>query len=458
MNTISDSEKNVSAPERDKWGYVVCFGTIIAFIAGIGHVNSFGLIYKDFIAETHSNAKSLTTAHGIFSMMLAIGGLILNILSKRYPLRLGGMIGAFLVTTGSFLTIIITNANQICFTFGLLQGIGFGMMTPVCYATINYFFVRRRTQVMSLIKAAQGVILILYPQLIKLTLSFYGFRETLLIISGISLHTFPGMIAMVTKNYNSQRTANETKEKGKIGHESVDLLEEHKIHKISPEDNKIDRKKSVMVLGNGLLETLNIKILRDPIFYNICIGQSFVNFSDLIFFMLYPLLLYQYGFDTSEVALCISINAGADVAGRFGLAFMSSVVNVNTRLLFYVATLFTLIARIVILQVRQFVWLAVITSFLGVLRAWLHVTSPLVISDHVTRQDFTGSYALFMLSTGLVNVIFSPLIGLLKDVYQDYIPAFYALTVCCLPCLVFWTAEYYIFKVNNNSPSKVVIV
>lgn len=43
-------------------------------IAGIGHVNSFGLIYNDFINETQSTAKSLTSAHGVFSIMLAIGG------------------------------------------------------------------------------------------------------------------------------------------------------------------------------------------------------------------------------------------------------------------------------------------------------------------------------------------------------------------------------------------------
>lgn len=44
-------------------------------VAGIGHVNSFGLIYKDFIADTKSSAKSLTTAHGVFAVMLALGGL-----------------------------------------------------------------------------------------------------------------------------------------------------------------------------------------------------------------------------------------------------------------------------------------------------------------------------------------------------------------------------------------------
>lgn len=63
--------------------------------------------------------------------------------------------------------------------------------------------------------------------------------------------------------------------------------------------------------------------------------------------------------------------------------------------------------------------MATVTAMLGVLRAWLHVTSPLVISNHVTHADFPGAYALFMLSAGLINVTFSPLIGKTKILFND---------------------------------------
>ncbi|KOB72043.1 Uncharacterized protein OBRU01_12813 [Operophtera brumata] len=308
----------------DCWGYAVCFGTAITFIAGIGHVNSFGLIYNDFIIDTQSTAKSLTTAHG------------------------------------------------------------------------------KRTTVMSVIKAFQGLILIWYPQLLKLIIFHYGFRGTLLIISGISLHTIPGMLIMKNK--------------------------------------PMTRKKTAM----KLMEILNLKAFKDPVYRNICIGQSFVNFSDLNFFILQPMLLFQFGYDTSEVATFISICAGADVAGRCALAFVSSITHINTRVLFFTATLITFVFRIALLQLmHNFVWVATVTGVLGLLRAWLHVASPLVISNHVSHEDFPGAYALFMLSGGLVNVSLSPVIGLLKDIYQDYVPAFYALTVCCLPCLLTWPIEYF---------------
>lgn len=129
-------------------------------------------------------------------------------ITKRCSLRSGGLIGAIIMSTGSFVTVFISSTSQLPFTFGVLQGVGFGMIVPVCYSTFNHYFVRKRTQVMSLIKATQGTILIFYPQLIKVFLSRYGFRSTLLLISGISLHIFPGVIAMNTfTERNKNRTA-----------------------------------------------------------------------------------------------------------------------------------------------------------------------------------------------------------------------------------------------------------
>lgn len=127
-------------------------------------------------------------------------------ITKSISLRLGGLIGAATFSLGSLSTIAISNTNQLPLTFGILQGIGFGMMVPVSYSTINHYFVRKRTTVMSVIKAVQGFVLMWYPQLIKQIIHQFGFRGTLIIISGISLHTFPGMLVMKTDNSKTRAT------------------------------------------------------------------------------------------------------------------------------------------------------------------------------------------------------------------------------------------------------------
>lgn len=52
-----------------------------------------------------------------------------------------------------------------------------------------------------------------------------------------------------------------------------------------------------------ILDTFNVKIVNDPVYCNICIGQSFVNFSDLTFFVFQPMLLFQYGYDSVSITI-----------------------------------------------------------------------------------------------------------------------------------------------------------
>lgn len=93
--------------------------------------------------------------------------------------------------------------SQLSLTFGILQGIGFGMIVPVSYSTINYYFVSKRTTIMSTCKAIQGLVLMWYPQLIKIIMMEYGFRGTLLLICAISLHMAPGVAVM--KSYDKEQ-------------------------------------------------------------------------------------------------------------------------------------------------------------------------------------------------------------------------------------------------------------
>lgn len=137
---------------------------------------------------------------GLNKQFIFFPGIILSIMSKIFSLKIGGFIGASIFCLGSFLTIFITNVNQLPYTFGVLQGIGFGIMVPVSYSTLNFYFSRKRTTVMSICKTIQGFVLMWYPQLIKKIIVHYGFRGTLLVISAISLHTFPGM-AVMNKKY-----------------------------------------------------------------------------------------------------------------------------------------------------------------------------------------------------------------------------------------------------------------
>ncbi|CAH2267897.1 monocarboxylate transporter 9-like [Pararge aegeria] len=192
----SDEKKYELVPPEGGWGYVVCVGLSVIFIAGTAHQPVFGFIYNDFLDELGVGTGAVTVVYGVFQVTLAIAGFSSNIVLKKLSLRQVGLIGAFIYTLASFLAIFVTSTTQLIVTNGFLQGLGMGLLIPVSYTSFNSYFTRKKVLYLSLCKASIGMITMVYPLFIKYTITEYGFRGTLAIICAISAHSIFGALVM----------------------------------------------------------------------------------------------------------------------------------------------------------------------------------------------------------------------------------------------------------------------
>ncbi|XP_050348765.1 monocarboxylate transporter 9-like [Nymphalis io] len=192
----SDEKKYELVPPEGGWGYAVCVGLSVIFIAGTAHQPVFGFIYNDFLDELGVGTGAVTVVYGVFQVTLAIAGFSSNIVLKKLSLRQVGLIGAFIYTLASFLAIFVTSTTQLIVTNGLLQGLGMGLLIPVSYTSFNSYFTRKKVLYLSLCKASIGLITMVYPLFIKFTITEYGFRGTLAILCAISAHSIFGALVM----------------------------------------------------------------------------------------------------------------------------------------------------------------------------------------------------------------------------------------------------------------------
>ncbi|XP_072940345.1 monocarboxylate transporter 9-like [Epargyreus clarus] len=192
----SDEKKYELVPPEGGWGYVVCVGLSVIFIAGTAHQPVFGFIYNDFLNELGVGTGAVTLVYGVFQVTLAIAGFSANIALKKLSLRQVGLIGAFIYTLASFLAIFVTSTTQLIVTNGFLQGLGMGLLIPVSYTSFNSYFTRKKVLYLSLCKASIGLITMVYPLFIKFTITEYGFRGTLAILCAISAHSIFGALVM----------------------------------------------------------------------------------------------------------------------------------------------------------------------------------------------------------------------------------------------------------------------
>ncbi|CAB3241059.1 unnamed protein product [Arctia plantaginis] len=183
-------------PPEGGWGYVVCVGLSVIFIAGTAHQPVFGFIYNDFLDELGVGTAAVTVVFGVFQVTLAIAGFSANIALKKLSLRQVGLIGAIIYTLASFFAIFVVSTTQMIITNGFLQGLGMGLLIPVSYTSFNSYFTKKKVLYISLCKASIGMITMVYPLFIKFTITEYGFRGTLAILCAISAHSILGALVM----------------------------------------------------------------------------------------------------------------------------------------------------------------------------------------------------------------------------------------------------------------------
>jgi MFS family permease len=101
-------------------------------------------------------------------------------------------------------------------------------------------------------------------------------------------------------------------------------------------------------LAKWLNESLDLALLKDPIYVNIVLGLSVSFASDTIFFTVFPFHLAQKpwpGFTDKEVALCLSITAGADAVARLILPALADRLRVGPRVAYLLGCFLCAVVR-----------------------------------------------------------------------------------------------------------------
>lgn len=158
--------------------------------------SSFGLLFNDFITNSGGGTSTVTIVLGVMSGAASCGGLFSNSLFEKFSMRSVGIFGGILYFVANFLTIFTTSITHLLITYGLMQGIGLGLIMPVTYATFNQYFLHRRVFVMSLTQAFTGILTMIYPIFVANLIETYGFRGSVAIIAAIHAHLVLVMLVM----------------------------------------------------------------------------------------------------------------------------------------------------------------------------------------------------------------------------------------------------------------------
>ncbi|XP_066994368.2 uncharacterized protein [Anabrus simplex] len=193
----------------------------------------------------------------------------------------------------------------------------------------------------------------------------------------------------------------------------------------------------------SISEFLDLSLLQDPVYVNIVIGLSVSFVSDANFFTVFPFFLNSLGFTGSDIALCMSVAAGADVVARLLLPWIASSCSVTPRTAYLVGCFTSAIARSVFASLEGgFIPMAVMSGVVGFLKGAMVVNLSLTIAQYCSLERFAAAYSLYMVINGMLTVTLGPLVGVLRDSTGSFPACIHVLSAGLLLCAFTWTVEY----------------
>ncbi|XP_026324937.1 monocarboxylate transporter 14-like [Hyposmocoma kahamanoa] len=183
----NDNKEKVMIPDGG-WGWVVVLASFIISMIADGISFSFGLLYIEFLDEFQASKSTTAWIGSLFIAVPLLSGPVMSALVDRYGCRSMTVLGGIISTSGFVLASISTTLEMMMITFGVIAGLGLGLVYVTAVVSIAYWFEKKRNLAVGLGACGTGVGTFVYAPMTQYFIEEYGWRGTILLLSGTLLN------------------------------------------------------------------------------------------------------------------------------------------------------------------------------------------------------------------------------------------------------------------------------
>lgn len=182
-------KSEVTAVHRPDGGYgwVVVFGSFMCNFIVDGIAGAFGVftsVYEEYFNETKAKVALIgSLLIGCYLLTGPIAAGLLNQLGSRATV----IIGAMLAGISMILSVFCVNIWPFIILYGVLGGIGFGLIFLPSIVIVGYYFEKKRSIATGISVAGSGFGIIIMPLLCEMLLEALGWKKTVCVLGVITL-------------------------------------------------------------------------------------------------------------------------------------------------------------------------------------------------------------------------------------------------------------------------------
>ncbi|ELT98491.1 hypothetical protein CAPTEDRAFT_205609 [Capitella teleta] len=288
------------------YGWVVVFASFLLQTLTKGITYTFGVVFVDMLAVFGSSASTTAWIGSIQAALLNFTGILSGPLIQRFGWRKVTIAGSFLSASGFALSAAAPNVYILYLTYGVMTGLGNGLMFLTSMVAVQHYFDRRRSLATGIAVSGSGVGTLTFGLLSRALLDGVGFQMTMIIQGSIML----------------------------LGVISGALLRPLEVTALEVDfgPGEVERSKSVQSTltdaeeldeANRCSNCIDLSLFKSPIFCLFGIGVLGFCLGYHVPFTYIPERARQFGVDAQSASFLISIVGIANVASRLVIGWMA---------------------------------------------------------------------------------------------------------------------------------------
>lgn len=267
------------------YGWIIVFAFFMVEMLVDGVRFSFGIYFIEFLSVFHKGKGETVWIGSITVAVYNLGGPVYAVIVDKIGSRNSSVIGAVITVIGFLLSHCSTKLFHLYFTYGFLQGFGFGLMYVAGVVIIGRYFLKNRALAMGIGLCGSGAGMFFITPLVEYVMDLYSWRGSMFILAALSIQTcvFSTLYhSPPCNNFNFEDTlvAADDDEKGNIP--LMDPSEHAILNRVNGDNNiahgKFETETNTVLLLGEIASDLNGVILDKDETYKHCAASHTMTF------------------------------------------------------------------------------------------------------------------------------------------------------------------------------------
>lgn len=179
---------DIPPPPDGGYGWVIVFASFMCNMIVDGIAYTFGVFLGEFV-RTFNEGKGKTAWVGsLLSGMYLSAGPVVSALTNKYGCRTVCIMGSIIGCIAFVLSIFSPDVNTLMITYGVMGGIGFGLIYLPAVVCVGYYFETKRSLATGIAVCGSGFGTFAFAPLATILLENFGWRGANLILAGLILN------------------------------------------------------------------------------------------------------------------------------------------------------------------------------------------------------------------------------------------------------------------------------